>query len=851
MSNLIAKPGFHPSDPGQNVETVRVQDRGQNNWNPAALAADSNDEIDLRELWRALRRRKKLVGVTAAAVIVLAGLVTSYQRIFRPVFQGSFSLLITDPLSNEGGGGSAAAAASGTMFEELARNNTSNDIPTLIELLESPLLLSPIAEQFDLTIESLAKRISITTGGEKRKEAEGVLKVSVIGGDRAEDEALLKALSSTYLQAALKQRQQRLSDGLAFLNQQAPALEEKTSELQSELATFREQNNLLEPTQEGVALKQRSAELDAQILGQEAERSRLLKVRGEIVSGNLSARGFQEAISTGSGAGSNGSVNQAQGLAISDADQSLLQQLLKVETELAEARSKYNPSSSIVTSLEARLNQLQPLLRQNQVEAVDAALTLNAGRLATAREQAEKLKKMFLQQPALIKQFETIQQRLKIVQDNLAGLVSARETLQLEIAQSTVPWLVIAPAKINPNPIKPSVPRNLALGTMLGLVAGVGAGLLRDRFDHVFHQPVDVKDDLNLPLLGHVPHVTFFKGVREDKRFLLQELDQSVQATNSNPIDADNNNNSPFESNDNRREKRYERFFYQEAFRNLYTSIRFLNAESPLRAIALTSSLPAEGKSLVNVLLAKTLSELGQRVLLVDADLRKPQMHRRLGLNNLSGLSNLLAEGDQGWRDVVQTVPGYSNWSVITAGRRPPDPTRLLSSQRMSDLVQELANGQNFDLVLFDTPPVLGLADASLVAEHCDGLMLLVSLNRVDRNLPKESMNRLLSSGVPLLGVVTNAIKEDKSASGAGYGKYGYGKYGYGKYGYGSSGYAGYNTYSAAVYAHYANATDDSDQEQSPSEQQLQRVRQRLATPPSWRHRWIARSKRWIRWIDS
>ena len=147
----------------------------------------------------------------------------------------------------------------------------------------------------------------------------------------------------------------------------------------------------------------------------------------------------------------------------------------------------------MVTSLEARLDQIQPLLRQNQLEAVDAALTLNTGRLATAREQAEKLKKMFLRQPALIKQFETIQQRLKIVQENLAGLVSARETLQLEIAQSTVPWRVIAPAKINPKPIKPSIPRNLALGTMLGLVAGVGAGLLRDRFDHVFHTSDEIK----------------------------------------------------------------------------------------------------------------------------------------------------------------------------------------------------------------------------------------------------------------------------------------------------------------------------------------------------------------------
>ena len=826
MSNLIAKPGFHPSDPGQNVETVRVKDLGQNNWNPEVLAADSNDEIDLRELWRALRRRKKLVGVTAAAVIVLAGLVTSYQRIFRPVFQGSFSLLITDPLSNEGGGSSAADAASGTMFEELARNNTSNDIPTLIELLESPLLLNPIAERFDIEYQDLAKRISITTGGEKRKEAEGVLKVSVIGGDKKEDEALLQALSSTYLQAALKQRQQRLSDGLAFLNQQAPALEEKTSELQSELATFREQNNLLEPTQEGVALKQRSAELDAQILGQEAERSRLLKVRGEIVSGNLSVRGFQEAISTGSGLANRGSVNQAQGLSISDADQSLLQQLLKVETELAEARSKYNPSSSIVTSLEARLNQLQPLLRQNQVEAVDAALTLNAGRLATAREQAEKLNTMFLQQPALIKQFETIQQRLKIVQENLAGLVSARETLQLEIAQSTVPWRVIAPAKINPNPIKPSVPRNLALGTMLGLVAGVGAGLLRDRFDHVFHTSDEVKNELNVPVLGHIPHVDFFQGVREDKRFLLSELDTSVTSIGTDAY-------SGAEARAESREQSYQRFFYQEAFRNLFTSLRFLNSDHPLKTIALTSSLPAEGKSLVNVLLAKTLSEMGQRVLLIDADLRKPQLHIRLGLNNLKGLSNLLAEDNQRWEDILTKVPGHENWSVCTAGRRPPDPTRLLSSNRMHQLIQDLTRSNQFDLVIFDTPPVLGLADAALVAEHCDGLMLLIGLGRVDRGLPKEAINRILSSGVPLLGIVTNAIKKESQSGSSYYGKYG--KYGYG-YGYG---YRYGDTYQ--TYAHYADLeAEDTTPPQSDQE----------ANNRSWRQAFAIKSARFMRWLD-
>ena len=275
MSNLVARPGQSPdlqngSQPV--VQTVQVRDLG------GQPLPGGDDEIDLRELWRALRRRKKLVGVTAGAVVALSALVTIYQRVFTPVFQGSFSLLITDPISNDEGGGrgAAAAAANGTMFEALARNTTSNDIPTLIEVLRSPVLLAPIAAQFDLTTKALANRVEISTGGEKRSEAEGVLNVSLTGREPEEDQRLLEALSKTYLQAALQQRQQRLADGLTFLNKQGPLLEARTATVQGELAAFRERHNLLEPTEEGIALKQRMAELDTQVMGLEAERARLV-----------------------------------------------------------------------------------------------------------------------------------------------------------------------------------------------------------------------------------------------------------------------------------------------------------------------------------------------------------------------------------------------------------------------------------------------------------------------------------------------------------------------------------------------------------------------------------------------
>ena len=244
--------------------------------------------------------------------------------------------MITDPISNEGSGRSGVANVEGTVFEQLARNRTSNDIFTLIEVLQSPVLLQPVADQFDLSTGALIRRIQISTGGAKRKEAEGVLKVRLTGRNPVEDERLLKALSNTYLQAALQQRQRRLSDGLDFLNKQAPSLQTRLDQLQGNWPSFAPVIPCWSH-RGGRGLKERETAMAAQVLELEAERDRLFKVRSEIAGGTLTARGFQEAIGkTGAGQGN-------VGLTVSDVDQSLLQQLLKVETELGEARSRYTP----------------------------------------------------------------------------------------------------------------------------------------------------------------------------------------------------------------------------------------------------------------------------------------------------------------------------------------------------------------------------------------------------------------------------------------------------------------------------------------------------------------------------
>ncbi|MFT7658529.1 MAG: succinoglycan biosynthesis transport protein ExoP, partial [Cyanobium sp.] len=531
-----------------------------------------------------------------------------------------------------------------------------------------------------------------------------------------------------------------------------PKLQFTVNQLQGQLAAFRRRYNLLDPESEAGSLKLESSGFDTSERELDADRSRLEKLRQGVMAGTLTSSSF----STGSDSG----------VTVTQANSDLLAQLQSVEEQLSLARSTYRNDTPRMRSLTALRTRLAGQLRSNQLEALDTALKLNATRAGTIADQRRQVDLQFLKKPALIKDYEQIQQRLTVAQGNLTNFLTTRSTFQLERAQKAVPWSLLSPPGVDGNPVGPKLRPGLLKALMFGIVAGLGAAILRDRFDHVFRSSGEVRDQLKVPLLGHIPHLPFFHGVADSGRFQVDELDRDSVSLGSMA--------GPYLAGSTPGAQVYQRFAYKEAFRNLYTSLRFLNTDQNLLTVGLTSSTPNEGKSLVNVLLAKTISEMGQRVLLIDVDMRKPQVHHRLGLNNLLGLSSLLTEDHQ-WHEALLPVPGYDNWWVIPAGRRPPDPTRLLSSGRMKELLQQISQSGQFDLVLFDTPPVLGMADTPLLAQYLDGLILLVSLDRVDRNLPKESLARIGSTGAPLLGVVTNAIKEeDRSPNETLYQRYGY-----------------------------------------------------------------------------
>ena len=774
---------------------------------PRPAPVVEKEGFNLTSLIRVIRRRRRPFLLTVVAVTLFQASQTLYKLYFNPVYQGGFTMLISDPVNDRpsgGGGGGSSGNDGGGAIESLARNNLNTDVPTLIKVLESSAVLEPVfvALQKQGLKEMPSIEVSLVAADAAQKVS-GILVVSGRGSDQRAVEEGLRQVEKIYLSWATSQRQERLSDGLRFLDRQAPLLQAKSNELQMELERFRQANNLVQPTEEALALRQQLETLQGQLMTQGGERRQLEQVKRDVIAGKLSARNF----SIGSGGGGTPGSGGGNNLAANVPNQALLDELQRIEQEIAEARSRYQPNSPVLLSLLAARNQLRPQLQGKELDAVNAALRQNANATATTRAQMARLEGQFQLQPALLREFDALKQRLEIADGNLANYLRTREQFQLEIAQRSNPWKVISPTSVALTPVEPSLGKGLFQGLLLGLVAGSGVALLRDRLDHVFHSPREVREDLQVPLLGHMPYVSFFDGVRRDKRLLLDELDQQTDGQGG-----------------------YQRFFYQESLRNLYTSLRFLNTDTPLRSVAISSSVPSEGKSLLNVLLAKTLSELGERVLLVDADLRKPQIHHRLGLDNLRGLSNLLTEEDLNWRDLVLRVPQYEGLSVITAGRRPPDPPRLLGSQRMGALVRELAASGEFDLILYDTPPTLGLADSALVAQHLEGIVLLVSLNRVDRGLPAESLNRILDAGVPLLGVVTNARRpqgENKEAYGYDYG------YGYDD----PNTYAGNGGFDAGTaYSYYEGAKTDDDGE---PERRM-----------PFSHRWKSWKKQVGRWLD-
>ncbi|MDP1737502.1 MAG: polysaccharide biosynthesis tyrosine autokinase [Caulobacter sp.] len=329
-------------------------------------------------------------------------------------------------------------------------------------------------------------------------------------------------------------------------------------------------------------------------------------------------------------------------------------------------------------------------------------------------------------------QYDIIQREVDTNRTLYDGLLQRYKEIGVAGGLSTNNVSVVDPARAPGGPSKPQPIKNLIAAAFIGLLLGLGASFLLEALDETIRAPQDVETQLGLPLLGTIPKLE--KGV--------------------SPAEAAMNIRSSF----------------SEAYYSTRTALQFSTDSGVPKSILVVSARPSEGKTTSAVNLAQSLARLGARVLLVDADLRNPSVHRVLKAQNATGLSNYLS-GGMSIEQLAQAVD-IPNLLVLTSGPLPPSPAELLSSARLTELLQEAM--RTFDHVVIDGPPVMGLADAPLIGSRAAGTVLVVEAGQTGRRLVKAAIRRMRLANSRMLGVLLTKFDARNSAYGYGYG-YGYG----------------------------------------------------------------------------
>jgi capsular exopolysaccharide synthesis family protein len=300
--------------------------------------------------------------------------------------------------------------------------------------------------------------------------------------------------------------------------------------------------------------------------------------------------------------------------------------------------------------------------------------------------------------------------------------------------QPTVTATLVEPAQLPTSPVYPRPVNNLLLGALAGLALGFATALARNALDTTVKSTEMIQNLVDAPLLGTVmfdPEVP--------------DLPLIVHGSPGSPR--------------------------SEALRHIRTNLKFIDVDEPVKTVVVTSSLPGEGKTTTACNLAITLAQAGTKVVIVDADLRRPRIGELLGVESAVGLTSVLI-GHAGLDEALQPW-GHDGMAVLASGTIPPNPSELLSSQHMAGLLDELK--RRFDVVIVDAPPVLPVTDAAVLASRCDGVMLLVRHGKTTRNQVHATTDALKAVSARLLGTVMTMTP--KSGSGEGY-RYNY-SYGY------------------------------------------------------------------------
>lgn len=676
-------------------------------------------------------------------------------------YVGSFRVLL-EPMSSAGKLSQASnlTRPKGVPYQELL----TLDYPTQLEILKSPVMLDNIANRVkakhphiniatitqDLRNNLIVERIKI---GPSRYDSTKIFEVVYKGINPDIVQMVVEATSEQYLEYSLEERKNSITAGVKFIDQQLPKLKTRVATIQSEQQKFQQQYNLIDPNARGQELFDQVHHLTEQKLANQSQLEEL-KTLSLTLQKQLKLTPRQAVVTL--------VINQDTSY------RELLVELQKIESRITTKSAYFTANSPSFRALqEERQNFLtllgqktQPILAKHSLSIADNSPVLNFHeesrlkliqqfvdtnnqiQILEVRHQSLTDSKNTIAKPAkyfpeILRQYKELERQLILTTRILDQLLTQRETLRVEAAQKEAPWKLLSKPQIplgtdgEPVSFPPNRLRKLLTGAMGGMLLGMILALMIEKRRDIFYTAQDVEDLLLMPLLGDIP---------VDDRF------QALPNVNSNSSALTLVETQSRDTRDSA---------FLNTFDSLYAELTFLYAEDPVQSLIVCSTEPKDGQSKVALQLAKTAANKEKQVLLVDANLNQPQLHRELNLPDSEGLDNLLAQKLTP-DDFIKPVPDVENLFILTAGNFSSDCPKQLWSNQMKHLMEDLS--LRYDLVIYDTPHFLDSPDVSFLAANTDGIIMVVGINKTHQSLVKQAVKQINTFRLPTLGVVANHL---------------------------------------------------------------------------------------------
>jgi polysaccharide biosynthesis transport protein len=541
-------------------------------------------------------------------------------------------------------------------------------------------------------------------------------------GFEAKDPALAAKIANNlaraYIDLNLETKLKATQDAMNWLNSRIEEERKKVETAEQALLRYKEQHNIITDFSKDVEniTAQKLAALNAQVIEAEARR-----VEAETR--------YKQAVALQKTPEMLDSIPEVL-------NNDLIRQIKQMEVELYKRRSelskKYGTNHPQIVAIENELMTLQSR-KGEEVNRVINSL-FNGFKVAQAREQSlkssldrQKGESFSLNSKAI--NYSVLKREAESTKEMYDLVIKRFKETSLTENIRTGNIRIVDPAEVPKSPVKPKQTQNMLLGLIVGLSLGIGLAFFLEYLDNTVKIPEDIKEHLKIPYLGPVP---VFRAIVDENPGNPERRPQGDLVTLSSPKST-----------------------ASEAYRGIRTSILFSAADTAPRAILVASAAPMEGKTVTASNLAITMVQAGNRVLIIDCDLRRPRLHRIFDVPRDRGISNILVGNCT--IDEATVHAAIPRIDIIPSGPVPPNPSEMLGSQNMTHFMQTVRD--RYDLIILDSPPITAVTDTVILSRLVDGVLLVIRAGETHREIIKNSINLLQAANARILGAILNGVE--------------------------------------------------------------------------------------------